>query len=177
MSDFTIVNGVAEIHDPKLYESWIDREDYLAAVSASPSPEIAATKRLLVDFEAELARLVRDKTVQEDIVEVMTRFIGEDYIQRDPNARGNGRDAVIEHFRMVPLDRGVPPPVVNVSVDGELAWVMMKQPMPDPEAPGKTYDWYILTVFRVRNGKLVEHWSAFQKMAAPMMPPPQPPSS
>lgn len=170
MSDFTVIDGVAHIHDPKLYETWLDREDYLAAVSASPSPEIAATKRLLVDFEVALAKIVRDKTVEENVAAVMTKFIGDEYIQHDPNALGNGRDNVIEHFRRVPLDRGTPPPVVNVVVEGELACVMMKQPLPDPAAPGQTYDWYILTVFRVRNGKLVEHWSAFQKMVAPLLP-------
>jgi predicted SnoaL-like aldol condensation-catalyzing enzyme len=168
MSDFSIIDGVAHIHDPKLYETWLDREDYMAAVSASPDPAIAATKRLLVDFEATLARLVRDRTVEENVVEVMTKFIGDDYIQHDPNATGNGRDNLIEHFRKVPLGHGVPPPVVNVVVEGDLACVMMKRPMPDPAAPGQTYDWYILTVFRVRNGRLAEHWSAFQKMAAPL---------
>lgn len=173
MSDFTIIDGVAQIHDPKLYETWLDREDYLAAVSASPSPEVAAVKRLLVDFEATLGRMVRDRTVEENVVEVMTKFIGDDYVQHDPNATGNGRDSLIEYFRNVPLDRGIAPPVVNVVVEGELGCIMMKRPMPDPMAPGQTYDWYILTVFRVRKGKLVEHWSAFQKMMAPL-PPVQP---
>lgn len=37
MNDFTIIDGIAQIHDPKLYATWLDREDYLAAVSASPS--------------------------------------------------------------------------------------------------------------------------------------------
>ena len=32
MTDFTIIDGIAQIHDPKLYETWLDREDYLAAV-------------------------------------------------------------------------------------------------------------------------------------------------
>lgn len=172
MSDFTIIDGVAHIHDPKLYETWLDREDFKAAVSASPIPEVAATKRLLVDFEAALARIVCDRTVEENVVEVMTRFVDEDYIQHDPNAAGNGRDKLIEHFRRVPLDKGTPPPVVSVVVEGELACVMMMHPLPDPMAPGQTYDWYILTVFRVRNGKLVEHWSAFQKMMAPLGPEP-----
>jgi hypothetical protein len=84
MSDFTIIDGVAHIHDPKLYETWLDREDYLAAVSASPFPEIAATKRLLVDFEVALAKIVRDKTVEENVAAVMTKFIGDEYIQHDP---------------------------------------------------------------------------------------------
>ena len=110
MNDFTIVGDVAQIHDPALFDTWLDREDFLAAVSASASPAIAATKRLLVDFEVALGRLVRDDTVQENIVEVMTKFVGDEYVQHDPNATGNGRDGLIEHFRKVPLDQGTPPP-------------------------------------------------------------------
>src|SRR5450830_1538886 len=59
MTDFTIIDGIAQIHDPKLYETWLDREDYLAAVSASPYPEVAAIKRLLIDFQVALAKMVR----------------------------------------------------------------------------------------------------------------------
>ncbi|MVA69767.1 hypothetical protein GOZ81_01635 [Agrobacterium vitis] len=170
MSDFTIIDGVAHIHEPKLYETWLDREDYIAAVSASPSPEVAATKRLLVDFQVDLAKMVRANAVEENVVDVMTKYVDNDYIQHDPNANGNGLANLIEYFKKVPVGRGPAPPVVSVVVEGELGSVMMKHPMPDPTAPGQTYDWYILTVFRVRNGKLREHWSAFQKMAAPMIP-------
>ncbi|MFF5138399.1 nuclear transport factor 2 family protein [Streptomyces sp. NPDC013157] len=168
MSDFSIVDGIAQITDPELYETWLDREDYKAAVAQGDTPERTAVKRLLVDFEADLARMVRDDTVQENVVDVMKRYIVEDYVQHDPNAPGNGRDNIIEHFRRVPTGNGTPPPVVNVTVEGDLACVMMKAPTPDPTNPGETYDWYILTVFRVRDGRLAEHWSAFRKMDAPL---------
>ncbi|MCX4140673.1 nuclear transport factor 2 family protein [Paraburkholderia nemoris] len=170
MSDFTIVDGVAQIHNPELYNTWLDRPDYIEALAASPSPEVTAIKRLLIEFEAELSRMVRDNTVQEKVVEVMTRFIADDYIQHDPNAPGNGRERLIEHFRRVPLAGVTPPPVVSVIVEGELGTVMFKEPTPDPTAPGQTYDWYMITVFRVRNGKLAEHWSTFKKMADPFPP-------
>lgn len=170
MSDFTIVDGVAQIHNPELYLTWLDRPDYIEALAASPSPEITATKRLLIEFEAELARMVRDNTVQRDVEAVMMRFVAEDYIQHDPNAPGNGRELLIEHFRRVPLSGVTPPPVVSVIVEGELGCIMTKEPTPDPTAPGQTYDWYMITVFRVRGGKLTEHWSTFRKMADPFPP-------
>lgn len=72
MNDFSIVDGVAQIHNPELYRTWIDRPDYMEAVAASSSPEVTATKRLLIEFEAELARMVRDGSVQEKVQEVMT---------------------------------------------------------------------------------------------------------
>lgn len=170
MNDFSIIDGVAQIHDPALYETWLDREDYKAAVAVADTPERTAIKRLLIDFEADLARIVRDDTVQENVEELMNRYIVEDYVQHDPNAPGNGRDELIKFFRHVPTGEGVPipPPVVSVVLDGDLACVMMRQPTPDPMSPGTTYDWHIVTVFRVRDGKLAEHWSAFRKMDAPL---------
>ncbi|WP_067671086.1 nuclear transport factor 2 family protein [Nocardia miyunensis] len=170
MNDFSVIDGVAQIHDPALYETWLDREDYKAAVAQADTPERTAIKRLLVEFEADLGRMVRDDTVQENVVDVMKRYVVEDYIQHDPNAPGHGLDNLIEHFRRVPIGRGTPPPVVSVVLDGDLGTVMMKMPMPDPVSPGETYDWYMITLFRVRDGKLAEHWSTFQKMAAPLLP-------
>lgn len=43
MSGFSIVDGVAEIHDPELHRTWLDRPDYLAALAAFPDSGTAAT--------------------------------------------------------------------------------------------------------------------------------------
>ncbi|KAD4060031.1 hypothetical protein GD627_02865 [Arthrobacter yangruifuii] len=163
MAGFTITNGIAEISDPAIYQNWLDNEEFKAAVAADSSPERTAVKRLLVDFEADLARIVRDDKVQEQVAEVMTRYAAEDYVQHDPNAAGNGLGNLIEHFRHVPAVGIVPPPVVSVILDGEVACLMMREVVPDPVVPGGTYEWNILTVFRVHNGKLAEHWSTFRK--------------
>lgn len=164
MSDFTIVNGVAEIHNPAVYSNWLDNEEFKTAVAESDTPERTKVKRLLVDFEADLARMVRDRRVQDDVVEVITKYAVVDYIQHDPNAPGDGLENLIEHFRHVPTGGQTPPPVVSIILDGEVACVMMRELVPDPIVKGETYEWNILTVFRVRDGKLAEHWSTFRKM-------------
>lgn len=163
MSGFTIINGVAEITDPAIYENWLDNEEFKAAVAADPSPERTAVKRQLIEFEADMARMVRDDKVQEQVVEVMTKYAAEDYIQHDPNAPGNGIENLIEHFRHVPIAGQIPPPVVSIILDGEVACLMMRLIVPDPVVQGATYEWNILTVFRVHNGKISEHWSTFRK--------------
>lgn len=171
MADFTIVDGVARIHNPAIYENWLDNEEFKAAVAAADTPERTSVKRLLIDFEADLARIVRDNTVQENVVEVMTKYAVEDYIQHDPNAPGNGLENLIEHFRHVPVGGPLAPPVISVLLDGDVACIMMQALLPDPVIAGATYEWNILTVFRVRDGKLAEHWSTFRKMvpgAGPM---------
>lgn len=164
MSGFRIVNGIAEIDDPAIYANWLDNEEFKSAVAADPSAERTATKRLLIEFEAEMARMVRDDTIQENVVEVMTKYVAEDYIQRDPNTPGNGRDNLIENFRRVPIVGATPPPVVSVILDGDIACLMMRELAPDPVVEGATYEWNILTTFRVENGKLAEHWSTFRKV-------------
>jgi predicted SnoaL-like aldol condensation-catalyzing enzyme len=164
VSGFTIVNGVAEISDPAIYQNWLDNEEFKAAVAADPSPERTAVKRLLIEFEADLSRMVRDNRVQEDVVEVMTKYVADDYIQHDPNTPGDGLANLIEHFRHVPIIGATPPPVVSVILDGEVACLMMRELAPDPVIPGATYEWNILTVFRVTDGKLAEHWSTFRKV-------------
>lgn len=165
MSDFSIVDGIAEIHTPELYQTWLDRPDYIDAVAASPDPDAAAAKRIVIDFVAELARVVRDRTVEKQVRDVVERYVAEDYVEHDPNAPGNGRELLIEFLRHAPLDGGPPPAVVNILAEGELASVMTRQPTPDPLIPGSTYDWYNLAVFRLSNGRLSEHWSPLKKLA------------
>jgi len=64
----------------------------------------------------------------------------------------------------VPIAGSTPPPVVSVVLDGEVACLMMRELAPDPVLPGATYEWNILTVFRVHGGKIAEHWSTFRKV-------------
>lgn len=163
MSSFTIEGGIATIHDPALYDTWLDDEEFKAAVAEADTPERTAIKRLLVEFEADLARFVRDGTVQENIADFAEQYVAEHYVQHDPNAAGNGRGALIEHLSRIPLGGPTAPPVVGVILEGELACVQMQQLLPDPTAPGQTYVWTILTTFRVVDGKLSEHWSTFRK--------------
>lgn len=43
-------------------------------------------------------------------------------------------------------------------------------PQPDPDRPGEFYDYFIVDTFKVRGGKLVEHWSSINKIAPPKHP-------
>lgn len=170
MTGFVVVGGIAEIHDPQIYENWLDNDEFKAAVADAGSPERTATKRLLIEFEADLARLVRDGTVAEQVAEVVEKYVGEDYVQHDPNVPGGGREGLVEHFKRMPPGGPTPPPVVGVLLEDDLASVMMRELVPDPTEPTGSYEWTILTVFRVREDKLVEHWSAFRKMDAMPIP-------
>lgn len=163
MPEYTIAGGVAQISDPAFFETWMHREDFAEAMSRAATPEAAAMKRLVVEFEAALARMIMSRRVEEEIDGILERFLVEDYIQHDPNVPGNGRGVLAQGFRKIPLNGDVPPPPVALIVEGDLVCLMMQKPLPDPTAPGSTYDWFIPTIFRVRDGKLAEHWGPGQK--------------
>jgi len=163
MSEFTVAAGVATITDLDLFSNWPDRPDYFEALAASPDPAVTAKKRLVIEFEAALARLVVSGRIGEEIDAVLERFIADEYIQHDPNIPENGRAALAASFRAMPATGDVPPPPVSLVVEGDLVCLLMQKPLPDPSDPASTYDWFIPTVFRVRDGKLAEHWGAFRK--------------
>jgi predicted SnoaL-like aldol condensation-catalyzing enzyme len=163
LQEYTVVGGVAQISDPAFFETWMHREDFAEAMSQAGTLEAAAMKRLVVDFEAALARMILSRRVEEEIDGILERFLVEDYIQHDPNVPGNGRAVLAEGFRKLPLNGDVPPPPVALIVEDDLVCLMMRKPLPDPAAPGSTYDWFIPTIFRVRDGKLAEHWGPGQK--------------
>lgn len=163
MQEYTIANGVVEITDPAFFQEWMYRKDFADALSESPTDEVTAAKRLVIEFEAALARMVLSGRIDEEVDDVLEQFIAEDYIQHDPNVPGNGRAVLAAGFRMIPATGDAPPPPVALIVEGDLVCLLMQKPLPDPAAPGSTYDWFIPTVFRVRDGKLAEHWGAFKK--------------
>lgn len=163
MQEYTITGGVVQVNDSAFFETWMYRKDFVDALSESASAEVTAMKRLVIEFEAALARVVLGGRIGEEIDGVLEEFIVDDYIQHDPNVPGNGRAVLAQGFRMLPPTGDAPPPPVALIVEGDLVCLLMQKPLPDPVAPGATYDWFIPTVFRVRDGKLAEHWGAFRK--------------
>lgn len=161
MSDFTFTDGVARISDPALYTTWQERPDYIGALIAARDPANAAKKRLVMNFEVALARVMRAGTVETDIDGVLERFLAEDYIQHDPNIP-SGRPGLAAFFRAGAFGAEPPPPIA-LAVDGEVVFVLMQLPVPDPTEPTRTYDLFTPTAFRVRDGQLVEHWGAQEK--------------
>ena len=173
MQEYTIMGGVAQISDPAFFQAWMHREDFFDALSESATPGATAMKRLVIEFEAALARMLLSGRVEEEVDGVLEEFLVEDYVQHDPNVPGNGRAILAEGFRKLPLNGDAPPPPVALIVEGDLISLLMQKPLPDPTAPGSTYDWFIPTVFRVRDGKLAEHWGAFKKGNPGAGPPPE----
>lgn len=115
----------------------------------------------------ELERVV----VQARNPEAVKAFVAKDYIQHDPNA-APGRDGLIQYLkdewdglspRPVEPTFKFPPGTVVVA-KGDLVALMQKRTFPDPDDKTKTYEAYEFNLFRVENGKFVEHWDDTPKI-------------
>lgn len=104
--------------------------------------------------------------------EVVKNFVTENYAQ---NGSGlpPGRAGLEGFVRALFPDGPVPEPAEMlrapnfIVAEGDMVVMAACFPQPDPEHPGKTYDYYVFDAFRVEDGKLAEHWSGINKIAPP----------
>lgn len=100
-------------------------------------------------------------------------LIDPSYVQHNPRfveAAARANVSAYEEFKQMfshvpqpaPADASKPTAPANalVIVMGEcdLVTLVRKNVLPNPNTPGATYDAYSFDTFRVRNGRLVEHW-------------------
>ena len=123
------------------------------ALLASSDPKLAQNKRLVYDFWREVF-----EAGQMDRVE---RYMDEGYIQHNPSVP-TGRAAFVEFFRKVkqpkPIEPKVSAPLVAITAEGNLVILSFVREMPEPKDPSKKYTTTWFDMFRVEDGKIVEHW-------------------
>jgi predicted SnoaL-like aldol condensation-catalyzing enzyme len=139
----------------------------LFATSATFAQSNTAQEEANIKLLAELERVV----VQARNPEAVKDFVAKDYIQHDPNA-APGRDGLIQYMK--DEWKGYPPrpvertfkfsPGTVVIAKGDLVMLMQKRTLPDPDDRTKTYEGYEFNLFRVKNGKFVEHWDDAPKI-------------
>jgi len=103
-------------------------------------------------------------------------FVAEDYRQHAshlPGGRAGLEALVAEMFRDLPplpvKPNLIVPPALLVA-EGDMVVIAGEFPQPEPEDPARTYPFFVFDAYRVRNGKLVEHWSGINKIAPPKHP-------
>jgi predicted SnoaL-like aldol condensation-catalyzing enzyme len=99
--------------------------------------------------------------------EMVKKYFADNFIQHNPNLAGG--TAAIEKMvsRRLPMD--IEPtlprsetPVLTVS-QGDLVTLVFERQAPDPQDPSKNYKYNAIDIFRIRNGKIVEHWDGSKK--------------
>ena len=127
-------------------------------LSSSDSKE-ARNKRLVYDFWREV--------VEAGHVESIDKYVGENYIQHNPNV-ATGRAALVEQIaksvkKQPPLVR-VRAPIVSMVAEGNYVVVSLVSEIPDVRDPQKRYTTTWFDMFRIEDGKIVEHWDSAQKL-------------
>jgi len=138
-----------------------------APLPAQPKPSLTPQEQAILKFVLDWWR--------EGFVarhpEMVKKYFADNFIQHNPNLAGG--TAAIEKMvsRRLPLE--IQPtlprsetPVFTIS-QGDLVTLVFEREAPDPQDPSKNYKYNSIDIFRVRNGKIVEHWDGSKKDPPP----------
>lgn len=133
------------------------------ALLASPDPKLAANKKLVYD----MYRIV----LQAGIWERAGEFIRDDYVQHNPNA-GQGLAGVQDYIRKTRPERPIKDtlelPLINLIAEGDN--VLTAFVRPEKDANGQTYYSTWFDLYRIKDGKIAEHWDPMLKSDKPVDP-------
>lgn len=124
-----------------------------------------ANKQLVVDFYRHVFDALNPAAVKD--------FVREDYYQHCRHMP-QGLAGLEKFVAMIANGRGPLP--VQPTMANEPAFIVAEDdivaiggglPQPDPDRPGEFYDYFIVDTYRVRDGRLAEHWSSINKIAPP----------
>ena len=130
-----------------------------AALLASPDPVLAANKRVVYDMYREVLQAGR--------VDRIPLYFGEVYFQHNPNVPF-GTEALANFVKGSRPVREVQPtitlPLVAMVAEGD--FVMVNFVRPETDADGKPYTTTWFDLYRLKDGKIIEHWDPALKSAA-----------
>jgi predicted SnoaL-like aldol condensation-catalyzing enzyme len=133
-------------------------------VTASPDPEALFTSSdpTLHANKQVVLHVVRD-LLEANHWDTADQYIAADYIQHNPLVP-DGLAPVKKFFASrkpttIPADsKSWKTKVVSVTAEGDRVVVAFVRELPDPRAQGKTYTTTWFDMWRVTDGKVVEHW-------------------
>lgn len=125
---------------------------------ASPDSTLVANKRLVYDFWREV--------FEGGHLELADKYLADSYIQHNPNVP-TGRAGFVEFFsrfsKPKAIEASVEAQLVSIVAERDLVIFSFVQEHADPKDPTKKYTTTWFDMFRVKDGKIVEHWDAALK--------------
>ena len=110
--------------------------------------------------------------------EAASQVLADDYVEHAPRFVGynqvhhvSGKQGFLQATKSIlggisrGGEKGAPPVRVPelTMAEGDLVTFIWKRPVTDPTNPSQTYDAFTFDTYRVKNGKLAEHWDAGTK--------------
>ena len=125
---------------------------------ASSDPRLAANKKLVYDFFREIIEAGRQ--------DLADKYLAESYIQHNPNVP-TGRAGFVKFFSKLrapaPIEERVKDPLVAVVAEGDLVVFTFVDERVDPKDSALKYTTTWFDMFRIKDGKIVEHWDPARK--------------
>lgn len=132
----------------------IDQE----AMLISADPKLAFNKRLVYNFWREV--------FEGGHLHLAEKYMAEDYIQHNPNV-ATGRAAFIQFFSKIAQPKPIQPqitmPLVSITAERDLVTLSFVREDTDPKDPTRKYTTTWFDMFRIKNGKIAEHWDPATK--------------
>ena len=125
------------------------------ALFTSADPRLHANKQVVYKIILDLLEAGHwDKASQ---------YLADDYIQHNPNAK-SGLKPVVQYFTEVlkiqpkPIQPKLTMKIAEVVAEGDLVVVTYVRTEKDPRDPSREYGTTWFDMWRIQNGKAVEHW-------------------
>jgi predicted SnoaL-like aldol condensation-catalyzing enzyme len=130
-----------------------------APLALALTPQEQANYKLAYDFEREVLQARNPAAA--------SKYYATDIKQHNPNVP-TGLAGFQEFFGKImnsplPVKPEMDPKPDEVVVQGDLVLMMFKRATPEPADPTKTYESFAFDMYRVKDGKIVEHWDAALK--------------
>jgi predicted SnoaL-like aldol condensation-catalyzing enzyme len=141
--------------------------------SAENSPAEAANKKVVLDFYAALNEADAANNMKERIPAIAEKYLSPEYKQHTLVLPGQGtdREKLVRMFQsrppQLPGGKAMPRQRTDaVMAEGDRVMLLTSRDMRDPVTGGLKPS-YIFNMFRVKDGKLVEHWDVSPGMGGP----------
>ena len=124
------------------------------ALLTASSPQLANNKRLVFDVSRQLVEAGHE--------EVADMYLADDIVEHNPNI-ATGRAGVKAWYASrehKPIEPTLRAPLVAMVAEGNLVVQIVKVELPDPFRKGAIYTTTWFDMYRIADGRIVEHWDA-----------------